>query len=87
LRTDDGEVDARFTNRDLVENFIQVALYDEYISTGGALVAKPTKSRLRRWEGPIRLGVTFGDRVPDAQRENDMDTVRGVARRFCRCHG
>ena len=84
LRTDDGRVDARFTRRDLVEDFVQIALYDEYVASGGAIIARPTKSKLRRWEKPIRIGVTFGDRVPQSQRDVDLETVNDVAKQLGR---
>lgn len=79
LRTDDGQVDARYTSRELVDNFVQIALYDEYVTSGSAIIARPTKSRLRRWESPIRLGVTFGAHVTEGQQKQDMQTIRDVS--------
>ena len=82
LRTDDGQVDAKYTSRELVDNFVQIALYDEYVTSGNAIIARPTKSRLRRWEGPIRLGVTFGAHVTQAQQSQDMEMIRDVSRQL-----
>jgi hypothetical protein len=45
LRTDGGSQDAAFTDRMLADNFIRIALYDEYTSSDQGLVAGATKSR------------------------------------------
>ena len=75
LRTDRGGPDTPFTDRNLTDNFIQVALFDEYSATGGTYVAKQTESRLRRWDQPVRVEVEFGVTVPAAQRVKDRASV------------
>jgi len=87
LRTDGGGPDVPFSRRDLVENFIRIALYDEYIYANGRLLARETPSRLRRWDGPVRFSVTFGPSVPLAQREKDRRSVAAYVRRLSRITG
>lgn len=79
LRTDVAPRDAPFTTRQLVDNFIHVALYDEYSTVGGAYVARATASRLRRWEVPVRMSVEFGASVPLAQRATDAAMISAYA--------
>jgi len=87
MRRDGGGPDVPFTTRNLVDNFVHIALYDEYVSHGGMLIARPTPSRLRRWEQPIRLGLTFGDSIPQAQRREDAAGIASYARRLSRLSG
>lgn len=82
LRSDGGGADTPFTKRQLVENFIRIALYDEYVSTGTGLVARQTASRLRRWDQPVRMSVEFGASVPMAQRERDRRDIGAFAMRM-----
>ena len=79
LRTDRGGPDTPFTDRNLAENFLQVALFDEYADSGTALVAKVTPSHLRRWREPVRLAVEFGASVPLAQRGKDVARIAAFA--------
>lgn len=84
MRTDDGAA-IPFTAGQLADDFIRIALFDEYVSTRrGGLRAEQRPSRLRRWGGPIRMSVIFGESVPDAQREKDRTDVRRFARRLSR---
>lgn len=87
LRTDGGGTDTPFSTRQLVENFVRIALYDEYVTAGGGLVARQTPSRLRRWEQPIRMSVEFGPSVPLAQRAKDRADVARYAARLARATG
>jgi hypothetical protein len=59
----------------LAENFIRVALYDEYRTGAGAPVRDETASRLRRWEAPVRIGLRFGPSVSDKRRAADTARV------------
>ena len=79
LRQDVAPRDAPFATHQLVENFIHIALYDEYTAFGGTYVAQTQPSRLRRWAEPVRLGVEFGASVPAAQRATDMATISAYA--------
>lgn len=82
LRQDVAPRDAPFNTRQLVENFVNIALYDEYSAVAGGYVAKPSASRLRRWEVPVRLSVEFGASVPFAQREADSASITAYAGRL-----
>lgn len=84
LRTDGGGIDTPFTKRDVVENFVRVALFDEYVTSGGRLVAKQSASALRRWDEPVRFGIRFGDTVPEAQRAIDRATISQYVNRLGR---
>jgi len=87
MRRDGGGPDVPFTTRNLVDNFVQIALYDEYVSQGGILIAHATPSRLRRWEQPIRLGLIFGESIPQSQRREDTASITSYARRLSRLTG
>ncbi|MGC9418282.1 MAG: DUF2927 domain-containing protein [Rhodovulum sp.] len=82
LRTDGDARDVPFSRRALVEDFVRIALYDEYVSRSGRLVARETQSRLRRWEQPIRMGLVFGASVPEAQRDKDRAEIAAYTRRL-----
>lgn len=87
LRVDGGGPDVPFNERNLVDNFIRIALFDEYISTRGRIVARETESRLRRWEQPIRMKVEFGPSVPMAQRSKDRAKISAYVKRLSRLTG
>ncbi|WP_212525420.1 DUF2927 domain-containing protein [Actibacterium sp. MT2.3-13A] len=87
MRRDGGGPDVPFSTRNLAENFVQIALYDEYVSQGGMLIARSTPSRLRRWEQPIRMSLIFGDSIPQAQRRKDAASIAAYARRLSRLTG
>ncbi len=75
MRTDSGSTDAPFTDRMLADNFVRVALYDEYIRSDRGLVAQPVQSRLRRWDQPVRVSVRFGDSVPADRQATDLARI------------
>lgn len=87
MRRDGGGPDVPFSTRNLVDNFVRIALYDEYVSQGGMLIAHATPSRLRRWEQPIRLGIIFGESIPQPQRREDTASITSYARRLSRLTG
>ncbi len=87
LRTDGGGPDVPFDARRLAENFIRIALYDEYTNQGGRLVARETASRVHRWEKPIRMQVEFGATVPERQRRKDRADITRYAARLSRLTG
>ena len=82
LRTDGGGQDTPFTDTMLSENFIRIALFDEYQRGASGLVAQETQSRLRRWEVPIRVGVSFGASVPEDRRATDRARIASYLRRL-----
>ncbi|NCU20997.1 DUF2927 domain-containing protein [Candidatus Falkowbacteria bacterium] len=87
LRQDTAPRDAPFTARQLTENFIRIALYDEYAREGGSIVARQSASRLRRWAEPVRMNVEFGASVPQAQRRADSARIGGYAGQLARATG
>lgn len=87
MRTDGGGPDVPFSQRQLVEDFIKIALFDEYSSAGGVMVARQTESRLRRWEKPVRMSVSFGATIPEEQRRKDRHDVSQYAHRLSRVSG
>jgi len=87
LRTDGGAADAPFTDRMLADNFIRIALYDEYVRTSSGLVQQTTVSRLRRWEQPVRVGLSFGDSVPADRRATDTARIASYLARLSRITG
>ena len=75
LRADRGGPDTPFNDRNLTDNFIRIALFDEYVAQNGTFVARQTESQLRRWNQPVRMAVEFGASVPLAQRARDSATI------------
>ena len=86
LRTDDGAAIPTTAAR-LVEDFVQVALRDEYQMTQGRLVPRVHSAPLRRWGAPVTISVVFGDSVPEPQRRRDRATIGGYAARLGRITG
>lgn len=88
LRSDDGEADYPLTPEILARNFTRIALYDEYrVNAAGRLVAESRISRLRRWEGPIRLQSHFGAATPAAQIARDSASLAALSDRIRRATG
>ena len=87
MRTDGGGADTPFGPRELTENFIRIALYDEYVSTAGQLQQLETPSVLRRWHSPIRIGIRFGASVPEATRVQDTAMITAYAAQLARHSG
>jgi hypothetical protein len=87
MREDGGGSDTPFTTRDLVENFLAIAFFDEFAERDGALVAGGGENRLHRWQGPVRVAVVFGASVPQAQQEADRAAIAAYVRRLARLTG
>ncbi len=87
LRGDGGGPDTPFTDVMLSRDFVRIALYDEYAPGGETTQSDPTISRLRRWDKPIRMNVSFGDTIPAAQRDRDRASVSAYAARLSRLTG
>lgn len=82
LRTDGGGVDTPFTARMLADNFLRIALFNEYDETGGATVRRETASILRRWQEPVRVALHFGDSVAPQMRSTDTARVASYLQRL-----
>lgn len=87
LRTDGGGVDTPFTARQLAANFERIVFFDEYARGAGLRGSGGASALLRRWPGPVRIGVEFGASVPQAMRDSDTATVRGYTARLARVTG
>lgn len=87
LRGDGGGPDTPFTDTQLARNFVRIALFNEYSDDSDFQRPQATISNLRRWDGPIRMSVTFGDTVPLAQRDADLANVSTFAARLSRVTG
>jgi hypothetical protein len=87
LRTDGGGADTPFDDRMLADNFIRVSLFDEYANSPTGPVQRETASRLRRWEGPVRVGLRFGASVPPSMRATDRARVASYIARLAQLTG
>ena len=86
LRSDPG-ADVPFTDRMLAENFMRIALFDEYRRSGGVFVRQETESMLRRWEGPVRVGIRFGPSVPLDRQATDRARLASFVARLAAITG
>jgi hypothetical protein len=87
MRTDTGARDAPFNARMLANNFVRIAFFDEFDSSSGSLVARPTEKRLRRWSVPVRVGLDFGASVPQGKRAIERARVASFLARLSRLTG
>lgn len=86
LRTDAG-ADIPVTDRVLAENFMRIALFDEYRRGSGGFVREETASNLRRWEIPVRIGIRFGPSVPPEKQATDRARIASFAARLSQVTG
>lgn len=75
LRTDSGARDAPFNARMLAENFIRIALYDEFVQTPDGFAQRETPGVLRRWVAPVRVSLRFGASMDEATRAAERARV------------
>lgn len=87
LRTDGGGPDTPFSDLRLAQNFVRIALFDEYTVSAGTLRPQTTISRLRRWENPIRMQIEFGADIPADQQVRDRNATIAYANRLSRLTG
>lgn len=87
MRTDTGSKDAPFSARMLANNFVRIAFFDEFDSSSGTLIARPTEKRLRRWGKPVRVGLTFGASVPTSKRAIERARVASFLSRLSKLTG
>lgn len=86
LRTDAGE-DLTVSDRILAENFMRIALRDEYRRGSGGFVREEMDANLRRWEVPIRFGLRFGPSVPPDRQATDRARIASFVARLSRITG
>lgn len=87
LRTGGGGIDTPYTDTDLTRNFERIAFFDEYARGEGLKKSNGQPGRLRKWKGPVRIGVEFGPSVPEAQRVADRALVSAYSTRLARITG
>lgn len=88
LRTDGGGPDTPYSAEDLARNFEEIVFFSEYSQLS------PTSPRnrggagqLSRWDGPVRIGLEFGDSLPPEKRTRDENAVVQYAGRLARITG
>lgn len=84
MRTEYSPKDAPFTYGDLVQNFSQIALQNEYTISDGRFVEGRSQTFLRRWEGPVRVGTIFGNSTSDDEARLNNIEVSKYTRRLAR---
>jgi len=87
MRTDDGTRDAPFSVNTLVKDFQAIALKDEYSLIGGKFVPSQAQSYLRRWNKPIRIGITFDPLIPEKTRTKDRADLARYVKRLAHLSG
>ncbi|MFN3955245.1 MAG: DUF2927 domain-containing protein [Pararhodobacter sp.] len=87
MRRDSGEQDAPFSASILARNYIDIALHDEYLRSGGRFRARATAAELRRWPVPVEYRLEFGASVPAAMRSADHAQVAGLVRQMAQASG
>ncbi|QBF31116.1 DUF2927 domain-containing protein [Thalassococcus sp. S3] len=84
LRTDGGGPDTPFDAEDLVRNFEAIAFFDEYARGTGISQRGGGAGLLRRWSGPVRIGMEFGASIMDDQEQKDRGSLNSYAGRLAR---
>ena len=87
LRTDAGGQDAPFTDRNLTENFLRIALYEEYARGEVTSIRNESPIRLLRWDKPVRVSVLFGASVPADRQAADRARVASYLARLSQVTG
>ncbi len=87
LRTDGGGSDTPVNARILAENFIRIAMYDEYTRTSDGFIPQESVGRLRRWAAPVRVGLNFGASIPPARQATDRARIASYLARLSRATG
>ena len=82
LRGDGGGDDTPFTRRQLVDNFIQIGVFNEYTLVEGQYRNSRSEGRVRRWTEPVALDLDFGRNVEAGQKREDRATVAAYANRL-----
>ncbi|MDK3018153.1 DUF2927 domain-containing protein [Pseudodonghicola flavimaris] len=86
LRTDGGGPDTPFTADDLVQDFEDIAFFDEY-SRGPMPGGPGAAGALSRWDVPVRVAIEYGASVPLDQRTSDGNSITGYVSRLNRVSG
>ncbi len=87
LRTDGGGRDTPFGARMLADNFLRIAMFEEYARDASGPVQRETISRLRRWVDPVRVGLRFGASVPVDVQATDRARIASYLARLATLTG
>lgn len=87
LRTDGGGPDTPFTARNLADNFLQIAFFDEFTERNDRLTAGGNEKVLHRWQGPLRIKLEFGATLGGAERARDSADIATYFARLARLTG
>ncbi|MDO5706287.1 MAG: DUF2927 domain-containing protein [Paracoccus sp. (in: a-proteobacteria)] len=88
MRMDTNPRDARFDAATLAQNFIRIALRNEYAPDGRRYPdGQEAPAPLRRWTRPIRLQLEFGPSSGAAAQRRDRAEITGYAARLARASG
>ncbi|MBT2129750.1 DUF2927 domain-containing protein [Planktotalea lamellibrachiae] len=87
LRVDGGGADVPFTGMMLARNFMRIAFYNEYSTSGGLYVARESAVHMSRWPNGVRLSMHFGASVPEDIRNKDRGFTARYASRLGRVTG
>ncbi|WP_211332786.1 DUF2927 domain-containing protein [Litoreibacter meonggei] len=87
LRTDGGGYDTPFSKRQLVNNFIQIGVFNEFTLVDGLYTEERSEGRVQRWEKPVSISMQFGAAVSTDIRLKDQKTVASYANRLSRVSG
>ncbi|MCR9107715.1 DUF2927 domain-containing protein [Marivita sp. XM-24bin2] len=87
LRLDGGGVDTPFTDEMLARNFERIALAEEYARGGGLQPSSGALGEIKKWNIPVRVGVTFGSSLSPEAQEQDRAVLSRYTRRLSRVTG
>ena len=87
MRTDGGSFDTPFNKRQLVENFIQIGVFNEFTLVDGRYTNARSEGKIQRWTAPISVALDFGASVPVRQRVDDRRRVTRYVRKLSRITG
>lgn len=87
LRREAAPADAPYSNADLVRDFDNIALKDEYTDLNGSYAHVERPAALRRWEKPVRVGVISGASMSPEDAARDRANVAGFTRRLAHLTG
>ncbi|WP_254703932.1 DUF2927 domain-containing protein [Roseovarius sp. THAF9] len=87
MRRDGGGVDTPFTDNDLLRNFVRIGFFEEYQRDKGLLPSQSGPVAIKKWTGPVRIGVEFGRNVPADVKSSERARVAAYASRLARITG
>jgi hypothetical protein len=87
LRKDGGGPDTPFSKRILVQNFVQIGVFNEFTFDGDRYEDRRSEGRVQRWDQPVQLTLDFGEAVPADMQADARSTVASYASRLSRVTG